>query len=508
MINKSPEKLIDNNKYYYYLIILLCLLGSLPVFFSIYQYGCGLSYDSVKYISVARNLLKGEGFKNFYGGYLKNQPPFYPVLLSAVSITFNITVISASKVVNLIVYFLIIFSSMILLKKFIKNRILIIVGIVYFILSIPLYRISIMAWTEPLFIMLSNFFIIFLIKYSRTSKISHLLYASTFAGLACITRYIGIYQIIAGIIVILLNSRKRSVQKMTGLFSHIAVSLLPLITWSLYNYFKYNYYFWKRPPAQIGFFENIRISFQVLVTWIFPWKPLHNEFIAVLTGLTIIILILYLLYVVIRKEQLKKTAPIILYALGYYSALIFSASQAYFQQINFRLLAPVYIPLAIIIFILIEKFMDHIKEKKKPVIINYIIIILILLPLFYPFSYIMKNTRSAYHNGAGGLNTRKYWESDIIRFLEQRNYFRQDDIIYSNGIPGVYLFGDLKSSLSLKKKDLPKSKGQWPPEPAYLIWFHFRMPKYFCEFDTIKKITSLTKLKTFKDGVICRIEKK
>ena len=65
------------------LTVAVAALGAGLVLARELTYGAWLSWHPLNYISVARNLLDGDGFVTFSGGAYTMYPPFYPLLLAA-----------------------------------------------------------------------------------------------------------------------------------------------------------------------------------------------------------------------------------------------------------------------------------------------------------------------------------------------------------------------------------------------------------------------------------------
>src|SRR6185503_4699721 len=73
-----------NNAYWVFLSLLslvVMVLGGLATA----KYGAGVASDSTKYLSVAQNLLNGNGLFDHRGSPLLSWPPLYPMIIAGVS---------------------------------------------------------------------------------------------------------------------------------------------------------------------------------------------------------------------------------------------------------------------------------------------------------------------------------------------------------------------------------------------------------------------------------------
>ncbi len=138
-------------------LIALGIIGTSIILLSTNLYGVGLSYDSVGYIATARNIADGIGSVKYDGTSLVNQPPLYPAILAVIKYVLGIDPLSSARIVSACLFGLIIYMSGLLTPKyFASSTVFTIIGALSVLISKPLFEVSIMALSEPLFI----FFII------------------------------------------------------------------------------------------------------------------------------------------------------------------------------------------------------------------------------------------------------------------------------------------------------------------------------------------------------------
>ncbi len=81
------------------------------------KYGAGVSSDSTKYLSVAQNLLAGNGLYDHRGGPLLAWPPLYSIILAGLSLLTGLDVFVAGWYFNVFVFGLNLFLSGVILYR-------------------------------------------------------------------------------------------------------------------------------------------------------------------------------------------------------------------------------------------------------------------------------------------------------------------------------------------------------------------------------------------------------
>jgi len=141
--------------------VMLGLMGALLVLLSTSRYGVGMSEDSVAYTSCARNLMSGDGYTCHYSCQDSTAfvlwPPLFPTLLAALGKA-GIAPLVGARFLNAIVFGLIVFASGQLFRMHMRSTALAILATTSVLLSVSLLNVSVFAWTEPLFTLLTILF--------------------------------------------------------------------------------------------------------------------------------------------------------------------------------------------------------------------------------------------------------------------------------------------------------------------------------------------------------------
>ena len=167
------------------------VLGAALVLAREVAHGPGLGPDSVIYVEVARNLLEGEFFTQRYGAPLILQPPLYPALLAAASLSlFDPKDVIAP--VNAAVVGATVFIAGRWLAGRLTRRSLGAWSVLAVACAHPLVWAGSIGFPAALFILLSTLALIKADAFLQEGKRSSLALASLFSMLAWLTHYTGI----------------------------------------------------------------------------------------------------------------------------------------------------------------------------------------------------------------------------------------------------------------------------------------------------------------------------
>ena len=275
-----------------------------------------------------------------------------------------------------------------------KNFIITIAGTITILVSIPLSYVSKYIWSEPLFILLTLLFMISLDNYIYKSSLKFLIEASVFASLACLTRYIGITAVITGCILLLIQNKK-FINKLVETLIFGLISSAPTVLWIIRNYLLSNTLAGERVPTKNTFSENIDITFKTIASWFAPYYSYFTLYI--MLGLCVVISIIIIIrnfhknigQIAVGENKAYRILIPFIFSLVYISYLIGSASLIDFDNINNRLLVPVYAPITIMMFFTLNDILAYDSYYKvRNIIKTSIFIIIYIIWLLYPSSEI------------------------------------------------------------------------------------------------------------------------
>lgn len=312
--------------------------------------GIGVSPDSIVYISTAANIHDHGVINDFTNMPVMDFPVLYPIFLSGVMFLTGHSILQCGPVLDGLLFAGLIWLCGWLMERFstpskwYKWTLLL-----FIVLSPCLLEVYSMIWSETIFLLLSLFFIIACYRYFRSHSIGSLVTAGIIAGLACITRYAGVSLIAMGGLLMLCDGglpfRKGSIQKKLG---HMAlftiISLLPLalnlwrnhrLTGTLTGY---------REKGNTPLATNLHDFGSVLCDWL----PFFQERYGWATMVAVVFLVLITGLFVYRLAGKKNFFSYDTIATGFFIVysgfILFSATVSRFQQLDSRLLSPLFLP--------------------------------------------------------------------------------------------------------------------------------------------------------------------
>ena len=175
---------------------ILCLLGiaGTAVIAVTTVGGAGLSPDSMKYISITRNVLDGYGLYVIRPGRevpLAHWPPGLPAVMALMGWT-GIDPLEAGRILNAAMFGINIFLAGLIVFKITRSRWVSILAGGIMLTSLNMIRVHGMIWSEPLFTCLMLGAILCLAHYTDTKKSRWLAATVVLAAGAVMVRYHGI----------------------------------------------------------------------------------------------------------------------------------------------------------------------------------------------------------------------------------------------------------------------------------------------------------------------------
>ena len=259
----------------------LAVLGTVLILAREVNYGANIVGDSVHYISIARNLLAGNGYASPIMGSIP-WPPLYPLLLTFFAIfgSSPADIAGMAGYLNAIAFGLTIFVFAIWLRARVRSRFLVVWACLACVLSMPLVDVSASARSEALFILftVTSFFAIN--KFLDTDKRSCLIWAAIFTGLACLVRYLGVTIVPSVLLLLLLRRDATFLKKVKNASIYSIIAMVPICVWMLRNILVIGSWTghggefgsWTGHLIESGKYEllfNFRSALSVVAEWVF-----------------------------------------------------------------------------------------------------------------------------------------------------------------------------------------------------------------------------------------------
>lgn len=479
------------------------IIGAYFIYLLTKHSGIGISPDSVTYLSAARNFKDGKGLIQFDHIPLVDFPGCYPAFLGLISFISGKDPLQFAPVLNEFLFAVLIYVSGSLMNGFMSPSRWYKGIILSFILLSPcLLEVFPMLWSETLFIVELLFFIYVMSGYFRTHKPSTLLFAALIASIAAVTRYAGITLIATGCMLITFDFHFRTKKRFlhSVLFGLVGSSLL--IINLARNWMVFGFATGMRQKGVTPLLENMYYYGSVICDWLPLPKDQHflSLLVAVLVLLILFLLLLPTMGGINRKFSFEEVATA--FGLVYSLFIIVSATVSRYQQLNSRLLSPLFIPLIWAISFRIQRVMKKISSKWRWPAIGLIVI----LTCGFQYNQLAADYETydgVRDAGEPGYTEDPFPQSDIVKYLEKNaGQFVNGYTIYSNAADAVYLFTGLSSDM------LPQLAYQYQVDRFlsekhfYLVWFNEIVDPEVPLLKDILERRPMLKLEDFKEGSV------
>ena len=497
-------------------VAVLALAGAGLVLLSTARYGAGLSPDSVDYLDVARSLVSGKGFVLHTGEPLVWYPPLYPMLLALIGFATRLDPTAFAHLVNAVLFALVICLSARLLQPDSRQtptyRVL---GLCAVLLSVPLSQVYGWAWSECLFIPLVLLYLVFAQRYWDSGGVLALAVMTLSTALACLTRYIGVALVPAGVLTIILASGVNTKTRFTRAFIFAALSLAPLGLWMVRNYRLTQTLFGGRGPLQKTLADNVIAGAKAVLSWYA--FGLVSKLVG-LAGIAVLIVIVLSARSATRrvKSSLKTIlighSPAVILLATYFVVLLVAATRD--AVIDYRMLSPLYVPATLILLKLGSYLLSPTQDIPNAVA-GKVPAVLLALWLCFPLQNVASATAGRFKNGAGGYNTETCRESKTVAYVKQMLSTNDDVPVYSNDPLGLWALARIDANFSPSKtafsqyrltaRSLGDLIGRWPPEgEACLVWFNVDIAWLF-SVEELKEVANAVEVAHFADGTVYRV---
>lgn len=310
----------------------LGVAGALIVLALTHRGGPGITVDSVNYLSAAESLTTNARFRGFLpGDDLAVFPPLYPLLLvpgDALG-----TPLSGARIVGVLVFAGLVAAGVLGAARIGRSAVYPAAMGTALLLSYPLAGVSSFVWSDAPFALAVA---LFLLTVSGIGTRRHAVAASgLLAGIATLTRYLGVTTIPVGLLAVALWSRRRS--RDVPLFLVLAAPG-PLL-WIARNLVVSSTPAGERYAAAEGLGAAVRDTVRTIGTWLQPDRPAVGLAVATVVAVAAI-------STKHRFRPSRLEAAALAFSTLYVIWLVVSAATVALDPIDDRFLAPIYLPLA------------------------------------------------------------------------------------------------------------------------------------------------------------------
>ena len=337
------------------LLAALAVLGAGLVLLRQASYGTGMPWDGINYITIARNLLAGDGFVDLYHEPMVLWPPLYPAMLAGGGL-FGIDPYSVAGPLNAVILGLTVLVAGWWLRHYLRSRILWLWGYFSIALALPLVEMASQALSEAAFILFVTLSLTQIDAHLKGGSRASLIRAAAFSALACLTRYMGASLILAALPMLLATPRVALPEKMKRIAVYTLIAAAPVCLWMLRNFLLVG--------STTGGRDRAFYSFSFIVDEVLR-LAVEDWWLVGLTAPVLLALVIAACHAFRRRSDRKSDAPsdvgwrpwcvLVGFALAYLTLLVVAMmSGSTWNGLQWRFLAPVYVPLLFAALLLMD----------------------------------------------------------------------------------------------------------------------------------------------------------
>lgn len=399
------------------------------------DYGVGLGSDSREYVAAARGWLEGNGFTTWSGEIAAKIAPLLPAVLAFFGLL-GLKVVTVGAFLNAIAFGVIILTTTIWLKIYVKSSFLIIWTGCAIALWVPLADLSAILMTDTLFIALTVLSLYTLDRFIATIHQPMMIISAVSASLAWLTRYQGVALVATALLLILMQQGFTLQRKMRYAAVYSIIVGTPMAGWIIRNLIATGTFAGSR-EGHLQYQDPLILD--AITSELFYWT-LGD------TGSRYVNTLSEALFGVTETGMstpgiIYRTVILLAVALGIGYAFIYSRRRSYWENsmalavpvifaflyivtiaippliqyegIYVRYLIPLYVPMLVVIVIILDKFFGRITSSRyMPVVITAILSLWLIQSI--PENY--TNIKNRIENGFGAAS--KTWaKSETIRHI-------------------------------------------------------------------------------------------
>jgi hypothetical protein len=454
------------------------------------RYGAGIAPDSVNYLAAARDLAAGRAPTGWNGDPFVFWPPIYPTLL-ALLLAAGSPASGATLLVNATAFGLTVWGTGRVVERRTGRRELAVLAAGVVLICPVLLRVATIAWSEPLYVALTLATLAALSEHLESRAVAPLLLAAATAGLAVLTRYIGLVLVIAAVPLVLRGAGIPLARRVRYALVYLAISLLPVAAWVARNALLTGTLTGRRSWSSVAAHPPLFISPFSLVGWV---------------GLAVLALIG--LRAALRRGGGAGGIGAFALALAVYLAgVLYFAFRGASNPLDFRLLSPAVVP-AIVLAAMLASRWGIVPRRLHP-------FLLIGTGAALLFLVTAKRTARMVREGAGGYATSAWAGSGLVRRLEHRDgpgrlYSNTPDALdYWAGMHAEYTpakfigFSSRIDATAIARFCEQVASGEGP---AYLAWFWIApYDGLLVPLDELRESVGLELTASFSEGELYRI---
>ena len=367
----------------------IAVLGAMLILLRV-SHGIGLRTDGMYYIELARALADGERGLAWLSGGMPHlvwgshpawegftplaQSAFWPPLLSILLVTFGgfaIDPLQLAGPLNAAAFALTIFIAGHWLRQRLRSRFLVVLGSLALLFSIPIAWWASWVMGEAVFILVATLALYCNERFLTLGRRSSLAWAAAFTALACLTRYAGLFLIVAFVPLLAMQRGVDLLEKGRRIGAYLAVATLPLGIWILRNLLATGTLTGPRAgDPHRSFVFNSALALRAIEAWnpllvdlrvtLIPVDPRTGWIVGgIVVGVFLVFLAVVVSWCIMRwwktAGRASSFVPVVGgFVCGYVPFIVIMTSLAPMPEIP-RYLTPAYVPLTLLVFFVVDR---------------------------------------------------------------------------------------------------------------------------------------------------------
>ncbi|MBN8719708.1 MAG: hypothetical protein J0H85_09710 [Sediminibacterium magnilacihabitans] len=485
----------------YWDALLATVLSAFALYLLTKHSGIGISPDSVEYITTAENIRQHGRMADFTGLLLVLFPAGYPCLLAAIQFITGLSVMAFAPVLNSLLFGGVLFATATIINGLEKTatwyRSLFLLALVLSRCMLQAYS---MLWSETVFVLLILVFIIQAQRYLQQKTWRSLLLLSLITAITLVTRYAGVVLLAVGSILMLADEtlgRKKKIQHLL-VFNLTGASLLAANL--IRNHFVSQSFTGVRERAERDLWDNLLDIGNTFGSWL-PFMKGYEKAMAVLFIIVVLLALTVVVYRILQQQFFRSyEMALSLFFLVYALFMVTIATVSRFEELNSRLLLPLYIPM---LLLLTGWFVPAVQSAFG---IKKIILCALMFFLYASFQwYQYRQNANAWEDikdaGIPGYTEDSWTQSETIDYIRKHKQ-ELGSLVYANANDAIYFLTGMRADM-LPHKDIQKEIEEFFSYPSFcVVMFTDGDNPDLVSIDFIQRHKKLLWQKSFEDGAI------
>lgn len=485
----------------YWDALLATALSTFALYLLTKHSGIGISPDSVEYITAAENIRQYGRMADFTGLLLVLFPAGYPCLLAAIQFLTGLSVMAFAPVLNGLLFGGVLFAAATIINGLEKTatwyRSLFLLALVMSRCMLQAYS---MLWSETVFVLLTLVFIIQAQRYLQQKTWRSLLLLSLVAAITLITRYAGVVLLPVGSILMLADealARKKKIQHLL-IFNFTGASLLTVNL--VRNHFVSKSFTGIRQTAERSLWDNLLDIGNTLSGWL-PFTNGYEKAMAFLFIIAVLLALAVVAYRILQQQFFRSYETVLaLFFLVYALFMVTIATVSRFEELNSRLLLPLYIPM---LLLLTGWFIPAVQRTFGLKKIMRCSLLLLLYAGFHWHQY--RQNADAWEGikdaGIPGYTEDGWTQSETIGYIRKHKQ-ELGSFVYANANDAIYFLTGMRAHV-LPHKDIEKEIKKFIDRPSFcVVMFTDGDNPDLVSIAFIQRYKKLLWQKSFADGAI------